>query len=104
MPRLLAALERMRLLIIDDWGPEPLTAEQRRDLLEIVDDRYDKGSLLITNQVPIGRWHEVIGDLTIGDAIVDRIVHRAHRLELKGGSLRKRQAASTANLTDAAVE
>ncbi len=104
LPKLLAMLERTRLLIIDDWGPEPLTAEQRRDLLEIIDDRYDKGSLLITSQVPVGRWHEVIGDLTIGDAIVDRIVHRAHRLELKGGSLRKRQAASTASLTDAAGE
>jgi len=103
LPKLLAMLERTRLLIIDDWGPEPLTAEQRRDLLEIIDDRYDKGSLLITSQVPVGRWHEVIGDLTIGDAIVDRIVHRAHRLELKGGSLRKRQAASTASLTDAAA-
>ena len=56
LPRLLAAIERTRLLIIDDWGPEPLTAEQRRDLLEIVDDRYDKGSLLITSQVPVTRW------------------------------------------------
>ena len=62
LPKLLAALERTRLLIIDDWGPEPLTAEQRRDLLEIVDDRYDKGSLLITSQVPVGRWHEVTGE------------------------------------------
>ncbi len=103
LPRLLAAIERTRLLIIDDWGPEPLTAERRRDLLEIVDDRYDKGSLLITSQVPIPRWHEVSGNLTIGDAIIDRVVHRAHRLELKGASLRKKQAASTANLTDAAA-
>jgi len=101
LPRLLAAIERTRLLIIDDWGPEPLTAEQRRDLLEIVDDRYDKGSLLITSQVPVGRWHEVVGDLTIGDAIIDRVVHRAHRLELKGASMRKKQTASAANLTDA---
>jgi DNA replication protein DnaC len=58
LPRLLTALERVRLLIIDDWGPEPLNAEQRRDLLEIVDDRYDRGSLLITSQVPVNRWHE----------------------------------------------
>ena len=104
LPRLLATLERTRLLIIDDWGPEPLTLEQRRDLLEIVDDRYDKGSLLITSQVPVSRWHDVIGDLTIGDAIIDRVVHRAHRLELKGASMRKRQAANTARLTDAATE
>ena len=78
---------------LDDWGPEPLTAEQRRDLLEIVDDRYEKGSLLITSQIPIGRWHEVIGDHTIGDAILDRVIHRAHRLELKGPSMRKRHTA-----------
>jgi DNA replication protein DnaC len=103
LPKLLAMLERTRLLIIDDWGPEPLTAEQRRDLLEIVDDRYDKGSLLITSQVPVGRWHEVIGDMTLGDAILDRVVHRAHRIDLKGASLRKRQTASTASLTDAAA-
>jgi DNA replication protein DnaC len=92
LPRLLAMLERTRLLIIDDWGPEPLTAEQRRDLLEIVDDRYEKGSLLVTSQLAVGRWHELIGDPTMGDAILDRVVHRAHRLELKGPSLRKRLA------------
>jgi len=94
LPRMLAMLERTRLLIIDDWGPEPLTAEQRRDLLEIVDDRYEKGSLLVTSQVPMARWHELMGDPTIGDAILDRVVHRAHRIELKGPSLRKRQAVS----------
>src|SRR6188472_1524896 len=92
LARLMATLERTRLLIIDDWGPEPLTADQRRDLLEIVDDRYEKGSLLITSQVPVSRWHEVIADPTIGDAILDCVVHRAHRIELKGPSLRKRQA------------
>jgi len=92
----IATLERTRLLIIDDWGPEPLTAEQRRDLLEIVDDRYEKGSLLITSQVPISRWHELVGDPTLGDAILDRIVHRAHRIELKGPSLRKRHAVDAA--------
>ena len=89
LPRLLTTLERVRLLIIDDWGPEPLNAEQRRDLLEIVDDRYERGSLLITSQVPVSRWHEVIGDPTLADAILDRIVHRAHRIELKGPSLRR---------------
>jgi DNA replication protein DnaC len=94
LPRMLATLERTRLLIIDDWGPEPLTAEQRRDLLEIVDDRYERGSLLITSQVPVTRWHELMGDPTIGDAILDRVVHRAHRIELKGPSLRKRHAIS----------
>jgi DNA replication protein DnaC len=95
LTRLMATLARTRLLIIDDWGPEPLNADQRRDLLEIVDDRYENGSLLITSQVPVSRWHEVIADPTIGDAILDRVVHRAHRIELKGPSLRKRQAVNS---------
>jgi len=73
----------------DDWGPEPLTAEQARDLLEIVDDRYDKGSLLITSQVPVTQWHDIIANPTLGDAILDRIIHNAHRIELKGDSLRR---------------
>jgi DNA replication protein DnaC len=102
LARQMRSLERTRLLIIDDWGPEPLNAEQRRDLLEIVDDREGKGSLLITSQVPIGRWHEIIGDPTLGDAILDRVIHRSHRIELKGESLRKRQAlASVESLTNA---
>src|ERR1700753_1052920 len=88
--RLMTTLERTRLLIIDDWGPEPLNAEQRRDLLEIVDDRCDRGSLLITSQIPVNRWHQVIADPTLGDAILDRIIHRAHRIDLKGPSLRRR--------------
>src|ERR1700739_4343979 len=94
--RLMTTLERTRLLIIDDWGPEPLNAEQRRDLLEIVDDRCDRGSLLITSQVPVNRWHEVIGDPTLGDAILDRIVHRAHRIDLKRPSLRRHLVAGEA--------
>ena len=89
LARLIAALERVNLLILDDWGPEPLAADQRRDLLEIVDDRYDKGSLLITSQVPVPQWHDVIADPTLGDAILDRIIHNAHRIELKGDSLRR---------------
>ncbi len=65
LSRLIAALERVNLLILDDWGPEPLTADQRRDLLEIADDRYDKGSLLITSQVPVSQWHDVIAEPTL---------------------------------------
>ena len=103
LPRMLATLERTKLLIIDDWGPEPLTAEQRRDLLEIADDRYEKGSLLVTSQVPVSRWHELVGDPTIGDALLDRIVHRAHRIELKGPSLRKRQAVGASVERDSAA-
>jgi DNA replication protein DnaC len=90
LSRLMTTLERTNLVIIDDWGPEPLTAEQRRDLLEIVDDRYDKGSLLITSQVPVKQWHDVIADPTLGDAILDRITHNAHRIELKGDTLRRK--------------
>jgi DNA replication protein DnaC len=93
--RLMNTLERTKLIIIDDWGPEPLTADQRRDLLEIVDDRYDKGSLLITSQIPVSQWHDVIADPTLGDAILDRIVHNAHRIELKGDSLRRRAGENT---------
>ena len=88
--KLMRQLGRVDLLILDDWGPEPLLPEQQRDLLEIVEDRYEKGSLLITSQIPVARWHELIADPTIGDAILDRVVHRAHRIELTGPSLRKR--------------
>jgi DNA replication protein DnaC len=88
--KLLRSLARVNLLVLDDWGPETLNAEQRRDLLEIVEDRYDRGSLLIASQVPIERWHEsIIGDPTLADAILDRIVHNAYRIKLAGESLRK---------------
>jgi DNA replication protein DnaC len=90
--RLLKALGRVQLLILDDWGLAPLTAEQRRDLLEIMDDRHERGSTIVTSQVPLDHWHEVIGDPTIADAVLDRLVHNAHRLLLKGESLRKRAA------------
>ena len=91
--KLLRSLARVNLLVLDDWGPETLNAEQRRDLLEIVEDRYDRGSLLITSQVPIERWHEsIIGDPTLADAILDRIVHNAYRIKLAGESLRKPRA------------
>ena len=88
--RLLRSLARVKLLILDDWGPEALTAEQARDLLEIVEDRYDKGSIIITSQVPVDRWHDLIGIPTLADAILDRVIHNAYRIELAGESLRKR--------------
>lgn len=94
--KLLPSLARVNLLILDDWGPEPLGPDQRRDLLEIVEDRYDTGSLLITSQLPVARWYEIIGDPTLADAILDRIVHNAYRIELQGDSLRKRRAAEIA--------
>jgi DNA replication protein DnaC len=90
--RLLRSFARAKLLILDDWGPESLTPEQARDLLEIIEDRYDKGSLIITSQVPVDRWHDMIGIPTLADAILDRIVHNAYRIELSGESLRKRAA------------
>ena len=92
--RLLKSTARVKLLILDDWGPEALTANQARDLLEIVEDRYDKGSLIITSQVPINRWHELIGVPTLADAILDRVIHNAYRIDLAGESLRKRQSSS----------
>jgi len=90
--RLLKSIARARLLILDDWGPEALTSNQARDLLEIVEDRYDKGSLIITSQVPINRWHDLIGVPSLGDAILDRIIHNAYRIELAGDSLRKQRS------------
>ena len=86
---MLRSLSRVDLLLLDDWGPEPLNAEQRRDLLEIVEDRYDARSIMITSQVPVDRWYEIIGDPTLADAILDRIVHNAYRIELSGETLRK---------------
>ena len=85
----LRSLARVDLLILDDWGPEQLTAEQRRDILEIVEDRYDTRSIVITSQLPVAQWYEVIGDPTLADAILDRVVHNAYRIELKGESMRK---------------
>jgi DNA replication protein DnaC len=90
--RLLRSLARVKLLILDDWGPEALTPDQARDLLEIVEDRYDKGSLIITSQVPVDRWHDLIGVPTLADAILDRVIHNAYRIELAGESLRKRRS------------
>jgi DNA replication protein DnaC len=88
--KLLRALSRVDLLILDDLGPEIFTAEQRRDLLEIVEDRYDARSLLITSQIPINQWFDIIGSPTLADAILDRIIHNAYRIELTGESLRER--------------
>jgi len=92
-PRMFRALVRANLLILDDWGPETLNQDQRRDLLEIFEDRYGVGSVLITSQLPLDQWHQVIGDPTLADAILDRLVHNAYRIELSGESMRKRQAA-----------
>ena len=92
--RLLRSLARVKLLILDDWGPEALAPDQARDLLEIIEDRYDKGSIIITSQVPVDRWHDLIGVPTLADAILDRVIHNAYRIDLAGESLRKRPSSS----------
>jgi DNA replication protein DnaC len=87
---------RTALLIIDDLGLAAASPKQYRDLLEILDDRTGHGSILITSQFPVSQWHELIGDATVADALLDRLVHNAYRIELKGESLRKTKAALTA--------
>ena len=90
--RLLKVMARVELLILDDWGLASLTPDQGRDMLEIVDDRHGRGSTIITSQLAVEHWHEVIANPTIADAILDRLVHNAHRLNLKGESIRKTAA------------
>ncbi|ARU32912.1 hypothetical protein CAP31_08845 [Sulfuriferula sp. AH1] len=81
-------IAKVDMLILDDWGLSTLTQSERRDLLELIDDRTQKATL-ITSQIPVKAWHEVIGEPTLADAILDRIVHRAHTIELTGDSMRK---------------
>jgi DNA replication protein DnaC len=88
--RTLAQLAKTDVLVIDDWGLAPLTDESRRDLLEIFDDRHGTRATIITSQLPVKHWHEAIGDPTLADAILDRLVHQAHSLNLDGESLRKK--------------
>ncbi len=90
-PKLLASLAKTDVLILDDWGLAKLTAEHRRDLLEILEDRHGARSTLATSQLPIDKWHDIIGDATLADAILDRLVHNAYKINLKGGSMRKRK-------------
>ncbi|MGX9432555.1 ATP-binding protein, partial [Bradyrhizobium sp. LeoA1S1] len=85
-------LGRVQLLILDDWGLSVLTVAERRDLLEILEDRHGRASTIVTSQLPVDTWHEVIGDPTYADAVLDRLVHNAHRLQLAGESMRKRNA------------
>jgi DNA replication protein DnaC len=88
---LMKRLAKTHLIVIDDLGLAPLTDPERRDLLEVIEDRHGSGSTLITSQLPIENWHDHIGDPTIADAILDRLIHNAHRIQLKGGSMRKKQ-------------
>jgi DNA replication protein DnaC len=86
----IARIERQDLLILDDFGIQPYDSQSRLSLMEIIEDRHGKRATIITSQLPVKQWHDVIGEKTIADAILDRIVHDAHRIELKGESLRKK--------------
>lgn len=88
--RLLASFAKTDLLVLDDWGLIPLTDEHRHDLLEITEDRYNLRSTLVVSQFPVENWHDLIGDPTLADAILDRLVHNAYKITLKGDSMRKR--------------
>jgi len=88
----LQALSRLDLLILDDWGLEPLKAAHRNDLMEIMDDRHGSTSTAIISQLPTDQWYQSIGDNTLADAILDRLMHNAHRIKLKGESMRKLQS------------
>ncbi len=90
-PRLVDKLARVQLLVLDDWGTHGLTDQQRLDLLELFEERYQRRSTIITAQLPVSGWHTMIGEPTIADAILDRIIHNAHRIELKGESMRRKQ-------------
>ena len=87
---LLAKLGRIDVMVIDDWAMAPLAESERRDFWEICEERYQRRSTVLTSQLPISRWHEQIGDPTLADGILDRLVHNAHRIEMKGDSMRKR--------------
>lgn len=87
--KLMSKLARTHVIVLDDWGLSPLNAEQRRDLLEILEDRHGSKSTIVTSQVPVAQWHDIIGDPTLADAILDRLVHGSYKLKLKGESLRK---------------
>ena len=89
--KLLAGFAKTNLLILDDWGLSKLNKEQQRDFLEIIEDRCELHSTVITSQLPVSHWHEVIDDPTLADAILDRLVHNSYKINLKGDSMRKKK-------------
>lgn len=89
-PKLLDRLAKVQLLVLDDFGLSPLTDTERSDFLEVLEDRYSRRATLITSQLPLEHWHSAIGESTFADAILDRLIHRSHRVTLKGGSMRKK--------------
>jgi DNA replication protein DnaC len=104
LPRLMTAWAKVSVLVIDDLALRPLSAEQAADLLEIIEDRYQLRSTVVTSQLPVSEWHDALGEPTIADAILDRLVHNAHRIELQGDSLRRLQEDDHRRLTDSASE
>ena len=97
--KLLTNLAKVDVLILDDWGLMKLSAENRRDLLEVLEDRHGRRSTIATSQLPMDQWHDVIGDATLADAILDRLVHNAYKINLRGESMRKQQAKLTSTET-----
>jgi DNA replication protein DnaC len=93
--KLMASYAKIHLLILDDWGLDAINREQSLDILELLDDRYDLRSTLVTSQVPVDQWHEIFSDQTLADAILDRLIHNAYRIELKGDSMRKKRVTLT---------
>ena len=91
LPKILAAWARIDVLVVDDLALQPLTPVQGSELLEVIEDRAQRRSTIVTSQLPVAQWHDSLGDATIADAILDRLVHNAHRLELRGDSLRRPQ-------------
>ena len=94
LPGVPRRIAKTQVLVLDDWGLSPLSAEHRHDLLEVLEDRHGVRSTIVTSQLPVEKWHDVIGDPTFADAILDRLVHNAYRLDLKGDSMRKRRRPS----------
>lgn len=93
--KMINQMARMDLIILDDWGLSVFNDQERRDILEILDDRHNRGSTIITAQLPVEKWHQIIGDPTLADAILDRVVHNAYKLQLKGDSVRKKRSKLT---------
>ena len=89
--QLLRRLNRIDVLVVDDWVMAPMSEPERRDFWEIAEDRYQTHSMILTSQLPVSRWHEQIGDPTLADGILDRLVHNAHRIEMRGDSMRKKK-------------
>ena len=96
---MLTTLAKTDVLILDDWGLAPLHDENRRDLLEIIEDRHDCRATLVTSQLLVEHWHEALGEPTLADAILERLVHNAYKITLQGASRRKRQAQLTRGAT-----